>query len=196
MPQQDQADQVNKDFDLPSLKLLIVFAHGKESGPWGRKISRLAEVGRQCGAEVISPDYSDLQSPDGRVDRLLGLTLPIHDKLILVGSSMGGYVSIMASRTLHASGLFLMAPAIGLPGYDDQLPTTATQQITIVHGWNDTIVPVPNVFDFARDHQADLHLFDADHDLLSCLEQIEALFSAFIEVQLQGKREQEPPTHH
>ena len=185
MLQQNQLDQLNKDFALPNVKLLIVFAHGKESGPWGSKIRRLADVGKRYGAEVISPDYADLQSPDRRVDRLLALALPAHDQLILVGSSMGGYVSIIASGALHASGLFLMAPAIGLPGYDEQVPTTATRQICIVHGWNDDVVPVRKVFDFAKQHKAELHIFDADHALHSCLDRLEDLFIAFLNAQLE-----------
>lgn len=185
MLKQGQVDQLNKDFGLPNIKLLIVFAHGKESGPWGSKIRRLADVGKRYGAVVISPDYSDLQSPERRVDRLLALALPAHHKLILVGSSMGGYVSIVASRALHASGLFLMAPAIGLPGYAEAMPTTDTRQISIVHGWSDDVVPVRKVFDFAGQHKADLHIFDADHALNSCLDRLEDLFIAFLDVQLE-----------
>lgn len=188
MLQQRQVDQLNKGFGLSNIRLLIVFAHGKESGPWGSKIRRLAEVGKRYGAEVISPDYADLQSPDWRVDRLLALGLPAHDKLILVGSSMGGYVSIIASRELHVSGLFLMAPAIGLPGYNEPLPTTATRPICIVHGWNDNVVPVQKVFAFAAQHKADLHILDADHAFHSSLDRLEDLFIDFLDAQLKACR--------
>lgn len=181
---QSQVTQLNDDFGLPNIKLLIVFSHGKESGPWGKKISLLADIGKQFGAEIISPDYSDLPSPELRVDRLLSLDIPAHHKLILVGSSMGGYVSIVASRKLHASGLFLMAPAIGLAGYSESMPNIGRQATTIVHGWNDKIVPVGNVFNFSELHKADLHILDADHDLHSCLDQIEHYFTAFLEKQI------------
>ena len=33
----------------------VVFSHGKESGPWGRKISALAEVARSEGYELLKP---------------------------------------------------------------------------------------------------------------------------------------------
>lgn len=179
-------NQRNENITTSGLKMLIVFAHGKESGPWGRKITQLANIGRKYGADVISPDYSDLPSPDLRVKRLLALELPGHDRLILAGSSMGGYVSIVASRELNPSGLFLMAPAIGLPRYDELAPTTNTQQLCIVHGWSDSVVPVENVFDFARQHKADLHILDAEHDLRSCLEQLEDIFIAFLEAQIKN----------
>jgi predicted alpha/beta hydrolase len=35
----------------------VVFSHGQESGPWGRKISALAEVARSEGYDAHSVDY-------------------------------------------------------------------------------------------------------------------------------------------
>ena len=52
---------------------LVCFAHGKESGPWGLKITRLADVARQQGFEVMSPDYRQTQNPDERVEMLRAL---------------------------------------------------------------------------------------------------------------------------
>lgn len=102
------------------MKTLILFAHGKESGPWGSKIQHIAAIAEQRGAEVLSPDYSDLPNADARVARLLDLPLPDHERLIMVGSSMGGYASTVASITLKPTGLFLMAPALYMPGYAEQ----------------------------------------------------------------------------
>src|SRR3546814_2972406 len=45
---------------------LIVFAHGKESGPWGIKIKHLAKTAEQRGFDVISPDYRHTQEQIGR----------------------------------------------------------------------------------------------------------------------------------
>lgn len=69
---------------------LVLFAHGKESGPWGSKIKHLADIAQLRGYEVASPDYSDLADPNERVRRLLEMEFPPLDKLVLVGSSMGG----------------------------------------------------------------------------------------------------------
>ena len=38
-----------------------------------------------------------------------------------------------------------MAPAVGLPGYQVQAPPALAGQVTIVHGWNDEVVPVADV---------------------------------------------------
>ena len=68
---------------------LVIFAHGKESGPWGSKIRFLASIAERFGARVISPDYSDLSDPDVRVRRLLDMPLNTSESspLVLVGSS-------------------------------------------------------------------------------------------------------------
>src|SRR5690242_244280 len=92
-------------------KGMVVFSHGKESGPWGTKITRLAEVAENLGFGVLSVDYTGTADPDERVRLLLGAVAPSDVRLVLVGSSMGGYVSTLASPTLLPNGLFLMAPA-------------------------------------------------------------------------------------
>ena len=167
--------------------LLVVFSHGKESGPWGSKIRTLAQVAERLGAQVISVDYrehpagvpQDQNSPgeaDRRVDQLLSLTLPEHQQLVLVGSSMGGYVSTVASIRLPVDGLFLLAPAFYLPGYAHQDLTPNAKKSMIVHGWGDSVVPAQNSVRFSTDHQCDLYLLDGDHRLNAALPKIEPLF--------------------
>ena len=166
---------------------LVVFAHGKESGPWGSKITRLAAVAESFGANVLSPDYADLPSPDARVERLLALDLPPYDQLVLVGSSMGGYVSTIASPKLNPAGLFLMAPAFYLPGYGNQQPVPAATHTVVVHGWHDEVVPVGQSIRFAHQHDASLHLLAGDHRLTDALPDVEALFRDFLGRKLQWR---------
>jgi len=47
----------------------IYFSHGKDSGPWGSKISHLAELAEDRSFAVESIDYSDLDDPDLRTER-------------------------------------------------------------------------------------------------------------------------------
>src|SRR6185437_8240364 len=70
----------------------VVFSHGKESGPWGRKISSLAEVARSEGYESHSVDYRGIDDPRQRVARLVEFSKELSGDLVLVGSSLGGYV--------------------------------------------------------------------------------------------------------
>ncbi len=49
----------------------VVFSHGKDAGPWGRKITALADVARSEGYEVESVDYRGIDTVRGRIDRLI-----------------------------------------------------------------------------------------------------------------------------
>lgn len=162
------------------MNALVVFAHGKESGPWGSKIRHLAAIAERHGAAVLSPDYSDLPDADARVRRLLALDLPPHAQLLLVGSSMGGYVSTVASPALKPDGLFLMAPAFYMPGCAVQSPTSAALHTCIVSGWQDEVIPVEHSIRFAQASAAELHVLDADHRLNEVLVEVGELFERFL----------------
>jgi pimeloyl-ACP methyl ester carboxylesterase len=178
--------------------LLVVFSHGKESGPWGSKIQTLSKVAERLGAQAMSVDYSqhpagttqDPNAPgeaDRRVAQLLTTTLPAHHQLVLVGSSMGGYVSTVGSTSLVVGGLFLLAPAFYLPGYAHQELAPGAKKTMIVHGWGDSVVPVQNSVRFAAQHQCDLHLLDGDHRLDAALPKIVPLFEMFLKQIEAGK---------
>jgi pimeloyl-ACP methyl ester carboxylesterase len=157
-----------------SHKKLVCFAHGKESGPWGTKITHLAEVARRQDFEVISPDYSYTYDPRERVRQLLKLA-PQADELVLVGSSMGGYVSAQACARLKPSALFLIAPALYFPGWDEE-PEGVPARCMVVHGWRDDIVPVEHAIRFSQRHRAELHVLDSGHTLNDQLPMLAMLF--------------------
>lgn len=164
---------------MESKKGLVHFCHGKESGPRGIKIQRLAAVATELGYAVESLDYSGIDSPQARVERLLQHQTPVEN-LILVGSSMGGYVATVASKTLSPKGLFLLAPAISLPGFDSDDLYPNAHLIEIVHGWGDEIIPPENSFRFAQTHKAQLHLIDGDHRLNDQVDLLASLFGLFL----------------
>ena len=159
---------------------VVYFAHGKESGPWGTKIVQLAKIAKQKGCHVESPDYSSIMDPDKRVKQLLSLKPQAKKNLILVGSSMGGYVSTVASAVLRPSGLFLLAPAFYRKGYAKQTPQPQAQATWIVHGWKDEVIPVEHSIKFAKKYQSHLHILKSDHRLLDVLPEIENLFEVFL----------------
>lgn len=162
------------------MRPLVVFSHGKESGPWGGKIEHLARIAEERGCRVISVDYTDLMDPDARVERLLSMDFGEYSRLILAGSSMGGYVSTLASETLVPAGLFLMAPAFYLPGYKETRPTGRAGHTLVVFGWNDEIIPVENAVRYAKETRAELHIFDSTHRLLDVLPEVGDLFALFL----------------
>lgn len=157
----------------------VYFSHGKESGPWGSKIKRLADIAVENGYGVFSIDYTNIPDPDIRVEHLINVLKDEKDDFLLVGSSMGGYVSLVASEQVHAKGIFLLAPALFMPGYQKQTYENTTN-IEIVHGWSDDIIPPQNSIQFARSVDCSLHLISGDHRLNSSIVVVEKLFFQFL----------------
>ena len=164
---------------------LVCFAHGKESGPWGIKITHLAHTARKRGFEVASPDYSRSQDPRARVAQLLALAPKALRTLVLAGSSMGGYVSAMACRELKPRALFLMAPALYFPGFDEE-PQDIPALTSVVHGWQDDIVPVERAVRFAQRHSSELHVLPSGHTLTDQLPALERVFDDLLERALEA----------
>ncbi len=159
----------------------VVFAHGKESGPWGAKITAMAEVVRALDLAVESVDYRGMEDPADRVRKLIGVCAGVEDPVVLVGSSMGGHVSAAAAGHVHPRGLFLLAPAFYMPGYEQYTPQDVACPTAIVHGWHDDIVPLENSIRWAREHRAALHVLDSDHRLEDQITVICSLLRAFLE---------------
>lgn len=157
----------------------IYFSHGKESGPWGYKIKRLAAIATEHGCGVESIDYTDLPDPDRRVERLITLLEIEEDDFLLVGSSMGGYVSLVASERVKAKGVFLLAPALFMQGYKQQTYCNTTN-VEIVHGWSDDIIPPQNSIKFAQSINGSLYLIHGDHGLNASIAVVEKIFAQFL----------------
>ena len=159
----------------------VVFSHGKESGPWGTKIQAMADLVRALGCGVDSIDYQGMADPTDRVNKLIAACGDIDDGLILVGSSMGGHVATAAAAKVGAAGLFVIAPAFFMPGYEELTPEPPDLPICIVHGWRDDIVPVRNSIRYAEACRADLHVLDGDHRLTENIDEINYHLQRFIE---------------
>lgn len=159
----------------------VIFSHGQESGPWGTKIRSMAELVRDMGCAAGSIDYQGIADPAERVQKLVAECRGLTDKLILVGSSMGGHVATAAAGELSAAGLFVLAPAYFMPGYESLRPTPPGLPIVIVHGWRDDVVPVENSIRFARSCNAELHVLDGDHRLTENIDQINYHLRLFVE---------------
>ena len=163
----------------------VYFNHGKETGPWGSKITKLADVARKRGFAVESVDYQDLPDAGPRVERLLQSDAGKATDQILVGSSMGGYVATVASAVLKPAGLFLMAPALYMPGYPEQNPTPNAKIVSVVHGWNDDVIPVEHSIRFAQKFRMttrmELYLIEDDHRLSAELAFVATLFGRFLD---------------
>jgi pimeloyl-ACP methyl ester carboxylesterase len=158
----------------------VVFSHGKESGPWGAKITAMADVVRAMKMSVESVDYRGMDDPGARVHKLLGFAAALNGPLVLVGSSMGGHVSAAAAATLKPLGLFLLAPAFYMPGFEIHTPQNVACPSVIVHGWRDEVVPVENSIRWARERGAALHVLDSDHRMEDQIDAIGRLLRDFL----------------
>lgn len=161
----------------------VVFSHGKESGPWGAKIRALAAVASAAGWAVDSIDYQGIADPGERVARLVAAGQGAAGPLVLVGSSLGGHVCTTAAAQLPVRGLFLLAPAFFMPGFEaltPPMPDTATCLVEVVHGWHDDIVPVDNTLRWARPGAARVHLLDTEHRMHEVIPELQQLFAAFL----------------
>ena len=163
----------------------IVFSHGKDGAPWGPKIVAMADVARRHDLTVESIDYRGMDDPAARVAKALEQCRKFSGPLILVGSSLGGHVSAAVSTHVPTRAMFLLAPAFFMSGFEQFTPTPANCPIAIVHGWNDTVVPVENSIKFARLHKTALHVLDSDHRLTDSIAEICELLDAHLKKWLQ-----------
>lgn len=152
----------------------------------GRKIVRLIEVAESLGMRTTSVDYRECANADERVALLratvAGLAVAAG-QVVLVGSSMGGYVSMVLANELPVAGLFLMAPALWMTEeeYTVQSYAPKTDRVEITHGFGDDVVPFENSVRFAAGHRGSvLHLVDDDHRLGASHEFLAVQFADFL----------------
>ncbi len=158
----------------------VYFSHGQESGPWGSKITAMSATVKKLCCRAESVDYKGMADQTERVDKLIAECANTEEPLVLVGSSMGGHVATAAAGQVGAVGLFVLAPAFYMPGYESLTPPAPDMPIVIVHGWNDDVVPVENSIRFAKECNASLHILDADHRLTANIDDINGLLTRFI----------------
>jgi predicted esterase YcpF (UPF0227 family) len=159
----------------------IVFSHGQESSPKSTKIQYLAKLAQTLGFATRALDYRSCADAEERV-ALLREHLEGYgaEDLVLVGSSMGGYVSTVLAGERAVAGLFLVAPALYLPRYVQQDYAPQTNASSVVHGWQDSVIPYQNALRFGQETQANVHLVNDDHRLAQSQALLESLFAHFL----------------
>jgi len=158
----------------------VVFSHGTEGTPFGTKIRALYEIAESEGYEVAAVDYRGVADADERVQMLHEFCRDFSSHLVLVGSSMGGYVSLAAAPMLHAKGVFLMAPALYMPGIPPLKRGLPDCPIALVHGWRDEVIPCEQSMRFANENKLALHMVESDHRLHSAIPFMRHLFQYFL----------------
>jgi pimeloyl-ACP methyl ester carboxylesterase len=145
---------------------VILFAHGLESGPQGRKTAAL----QAAGLSVVAPDCRGRDLSE-RIAILRDAIASATDLALVVGSSFGGIAGLVAAIVCARAGvrvppLLLCAPALQIPPpppYDVELVCPAPT--TIVHGVRDEVIPIAHSRDFSSRTGAILIEVDDDHAL-------------------------------
>ena len=166
-----------------------ILSHGFESGPDATKVTALAHVAERLGWTHERPDFTDLDAKRGvselgdvpaREQRLLSLAQAAAARapLVLAGSSLGAWISSRVSLQVPVAGLFLMAPPITL---DATHPIDAARVPTsIIHGWDDELIPAADVVAWAQARRARLLLVDDSHRLSAHVDASADTFAALL----------------
>lgn len=161
----------------------IILSHGRGSSANAKKMVYLARIAEQLGHSTHRVNDTDTQNPDQRLSRLIALIEPLDEPVVLLGSSMGGYTSILAAEHCRQlKGVFLIAPALYVPQYGTHhYPLNLEAPISIVHGWDDEVILYEHSVRYARQANASLHLIAGDHMLHDAISTISTLLTQFLQ---------------
>ena len=164
----------------------VILSHGSNSGPEASKVSALARVAQALGWSTEKPDYRAADAlgyagaAPARVAQLLAsMRAAPRRPLVLAGSSMGAFVSGLASLEAPCDGLFLMALPVVIPGCPRFDAATGVRGM-LVHGYRDEMCPVDLAVAFAHARGMPALLVDDGHRLGGHLETLQQQFALFL----------------
>lgn len=167
-----------------------ILSHGFESGPDATKVTALALAAERLGWTCERPDYTDLDARRevselgdvfAREQRLLDIVQAAasHGRVVLAGSSLGAYISARVSLQVPVAALYLMAPPTRM---GSAAPLDAADvPVSIIHGWDDELIPAAAVVDWAQARRARLMLVNDGHRLSSHVQASADAFAALLE---------------
>ena len=165
----------------------VILSHGSDSGPEATKVSALARVAESLGWSTFRPDYREEDQlgyagcVPPRVARLVDAMQKQPHPLVLAGSSMGAFVSGLASLRAPCDGLFLVALPTMIPECPQPFDMAAGVPAMLIHGYEDTLCPVLAAQAFARTRGMPALLLPDDHRLAMHVPVIEREFRMFLE---------------
>lgn len=168
----------------------IILSHGSDSSPEATKVSALAAVAETLGWRTQRPDYraDDARGHAGsvvpRIARLRATIDALEAPPLLVGSSMGAFVSGLVSLEVPVAALLLLATPAEIPGYPRAFDLDHRVPSLLIHGWRDEVCPLPGVNAFAAKYRLSLLVLDDDHRLGASLDVITAQFRLWLEQQV------------
>lgn len=164
----------------------IILSHGSDSGPDATKVSVLAQVAEALGWTTERPDYreDDALGHAGcvapRIERLQAAIATSATPPVLVGSSMGAFVSGLASLAQPVKALFLLALPVAIPGVDAGFDLRREVPSMLIHGYDDDICPADRALAFAAGANMPALMVADDHRLGHHVDAIADQFHLFL----------------
>lgn len=116
----------------------IVFLHGLETGPYGKKYQAL----KQMFGSIISPDCEGVKDPAARLQIIKSRLEHEPGPFLVVGSSAGGLMALRLQQVdQRVACMVLCAPAIHTEAAAGLSPEGLPPTI-IIHGIHDDVVPI------------------------------------------------------
>jgi predicted alpha/beta-hydrolase family hydrolase len=166
----------------------VILSHGLESGPQATKVTAMAAAAEALGFSSERPDYLDLdrsKDPARIADRLARLLEHCRAaraagcaRLVLGGSSMGAFISGLASLEVAVDGLYLLAPPVRIEGFREL--AAAKVPTAILHGWDDELIPAAEVVAWAAPRRDELVLVNDGHRLADHVDYGAQAFARFL----------------
>ncbi|MDE2307011.1 MAG: alpha/beta hydrolase [Xanthomonadaceae bacterium] len=166
----------------------VILSHGSDSGPDATKVSMLAAFAESLGWRTQRPDYRDDDSRGlagsvaPRIARLRATIEELAAPPLLVGSSMGAFVSGLVSMDVPVAGLLLLATPVAIPGYARTFDLRPGVSTVLIHGWSDVTCPLAGVQAFSAQRRLPLLVLDDDHRLGSSIDMIAAQLRYMLEL--------------
>lgn len=140
----------------------LIYLHGLDSNSQTYK----AAIIRALYPDLITPDFTG--SLDERMEQLYPI-LGNASNWTLIGSSYGGLMAALFA-TQHPDQvhrLILLAPALMLPEFAQALPEPVDVPTVIIHGRQDTVVPLNQITPLAEKvfRYLTYHIVEDDHRL-------------------------------
>jgi predicted alpha/beta-hydrolase family hydrolase len=165
----------------------IILSHGSDSSPDATKVSALAAQAEALGWRTQRPDYGSddarghSASVAPRIARLRATIEALDAPPLLVGSSMGAFVSGLVSLDVPVAGLLLLATPSEIPGYARKFDLRPDVPTLLIHGWRDEVCPLAGVHAFAARRRLPLLVLDDDHRLGASMDAIAAQFRLMLD---------------
>ncbi len=165
----------------------IILSHGSDSGPDATKVSVLAALAETLGWRTQRPDYraDDARGYAGsvapRIARLRATVEALDAPPLLVGSSMGAFVSGLVSLDVPVAGLLLLATPSAIPGQVRAFDLRHDVPTLLIHGWRDETCPLAGTHAFAAQRHLPLLVLDDDHRLGASMDAIAGQFRLLLD---------------